>query len=317
MADCDNLFKEFDTNLQVPMKKRNDIKTSDSKLREKIRIYFAENHPGYNPTFYQQGSSKTKSRIRTKDDTCDLDDGVYFISNPDGVTGKILQGWVKNAVDGTTDATPSHRKKCITVDYKAKYNIDLPVFIFDKNEDAHPMLAIKDEDFREDDPKEFLVEFNRVKDKDGQLIRITKYLKAWCDFKREKMPSGLSMTVLAMNFLQKNSRDDVSLKYTLIAIENELKKPNRFRCDMPTTPNDNLFESYDDARKTNFMNNLSSFISDAKKAVDEEKNHLEASHLWQKHFGDTYFPEGEDKDEVSTSAKTLSFVIGSSKPHAS
>ena len=139
------------------------MKTSKKNLRERIKKYFKENHPKYIPTFFTQGSEKTKNMIRTKDDTCDYDDGVYFKENPDNVSGKTLQGWVRDAVEGTTDATPSHRKKCVTVDYKAKYNIDLPVFVFDKDKDVHPKLAVKDEEFKQDDPKEFITEFNRIK----------------------------------------------------------------------------------------------------------------------------------------------------------
>lgn len=313
MANCDNLFKEFNDELQIPKSKKDAMKVSDDQLRKKIKDYFEKEHPKYKPTFYQQGSSKTKNRIRTKDDTCDLDDGVYFKDNPDNVTGTTLQGWVKAAIEGTTDATPSHRKKCITNDYKAGYNIDLPVFIFDKDKDAHPKLAVKDGEFQEDDPKEFIEEFNRVKDAGGQLIRTSRYLKSWCDYKREKMPSGLAMTVLVMNHLQKNNRDDVALKFTLIEIEAELKRD--FKCMMPTTPKDNLFRDYDETRKKNFMNNLADFIKDAKEAVDNEKNQLKASRLWQKHFGKTYFPDGEDKDENSTAPAQLSGTIGKAKPY--
>ncbi len=289
------------------------MKGSKDSLREKIRKFFKENHPKYKPTFYIQGSSKTKNMIRTKEDTCDLDDGVYFKENPDDVAATTLQSWVKEAVDGVTDATPSHRKKCIMVDYKAGYNIDLPVFIFDKDKDLHPKLAVKDVGFRLDDPKEFIEEFNRVKDSEGQLIRISRYLKAWCDFKKEKMPSGLSMTIFSMRHLQKNLRDDVALKYTLIAISNELKKG--FKCVMPTTPKDDLFSDFDENQKTNFLDNLASFIADSKQAVDEKKNQLDASKLWQKHFGKTYFPEGKDEEEKTTSAALLAKTIGISKPY--
>ncbi|TNE81394.1 MAG: hypothetical protein EP332_04545 [Bacteroidetes bacterium] len=313
MANSDKLFKEFNSNLQIPKSKRDAIKKSDDVLRDKIRKNFKENHPGYIPRFYQQGSSKTKNRIRTKDDTCDLDDGVYFKDNPDNVSGTTLQSWVKKAVDGITDSTPSHRKKCITVDYKAGYNIDLPVFLFNADKDMHPKLAVKDAEFQEDDPKEFIEEFNKLKDAGGQLIRISRYLKGWCDHKREKMPNGLSMTVLAMKYLEKNDRDDVALKFTLIAIETALKK--EFKCIMPTTPKDDLFVDYDKIRKENFLNNLADFIADAKKAVDEEKNRLKASRLWQRHLGKTYFPEGEDEDEKASSASLLTGVIGSAKPY--
>lgn len=294
--------------------KQKEILLSALMIRYNIRSYFKKEHPKYVPSFFKQGSSKTKNRIRTKEDTCDLDDGVYFKDNPDKVTGTTLQSWVKSAVDGTTDATPSHRKKCITVDYKAGYNIDLPVFLFDKDKDAHPSLAVKGEDFKTDDPKEFVDEFNRIKDANGQLIRISRYLKSWCDYKREKMPNGLSMTVLAMKYWQKNDRDDVALKYTLIEIENNLKWV--FSCVMPTTPHDDLFTSYDEQRRKNFLDNLSSFITDAKTAVDNEKNQLKASRLWQKHFGKTYFPDGKDEDERSASSDSLKGAIGNSKPYA-
>lgn len=313
MANCDNLFKTFNNELQIPSAKKGAIASSDTVARERIRKYFAEKHPQYLPTFWQQGSAKIKNRIRTKDDTCDLDDGVYFKDNPLEVTGTTLQGWVKDALVGITDTTPSHRKKCITLDYKSGYNIDFPVFLFDEVKDLHPKLAVKNEDFREDDPKEFIERFNTVKDSGGQLIRITRYLKAWCDYKREKMPNGLSMTVLAMNHFEKNDKDDVALKFTLIAIQEELKKD--FKCIMPTTPKDNLFENYDDIKKRNFMDNLEAFVTDAKKAVDEERNQLKASHLWQSHLGKTYFPDGKDEDEETRPSSLLTGTIGSAKPY--
>lgn len=312
MANCDELFRTFNTDLQITDTKNDSLKTSRRKLRKRIRAYFEEHHPDYKPKFFTQGSYPAGTTIRTKDDTCDLDDGVYFESNPDGVSGTTLQKWVKEAVDGTTDASPKHRIKCITVDYKAGYNIDLPVLLFNSKTDAHPCLAINDNDWQEDDPKEFIYEFTKHIDKEKQLVRIVKYLKAWCDFKREKMPSGLSMTVLAMNHVQRNSRDDVALKFTLIEIERELKLA--FKCTMPTTPKDNLFDGYNQDRQENFMNNLAEFIKDAKKAVDEEKNQFQASKLWQGHLGDR-FSDGEDIDERSLDASSLSSVIGTAKPY--
>lgn len=312
MANCDNLFKQFTENLTITEKKKNSLKKSKDVLRKRITDYFLANHPNYKPKFYIQGSYKMKTTIRTKDDTCDLDDGVYFKDNPDSVTSTTLQKWIKNAVDGVTDATPSHRKKCITVDYKAGYNIDLPVLIFDDSKDDHPQLAVKDVGFRDDDPKEFIKYFEGKKDSEGQLVRAVKYLKAWCDYKRQKMPSGLAMTILTMNHIQKNTRDDVSLKFTLIEIEKELKKS--FKCTMPTTPKDDLFEEYEQSRKDNFMNNLSVFISDARKAVDE-KNQLKASRLWQKHLGSIYFPDGEDVAESSADTARLTQTIGTARPY--
>ncbi len=313
MANCNTLFIEFNGNLNITKTKKDSLITSKENLRTKIKNHFAVKHSNYKPTFYTQGSYKMNTQIRTKDDTCDLDDGVYFKTNPDNVTCTTLQRWVKEAVDGTTDSTPSHRKKCVTVDYKAGYNIDLPVFLFDKKTDAHPKLAVKDGDWQQDDPKEFYDYFNQQKDSNGQLVRMVKYLKAWCDFKRQKMPSGLAMSVLAMNNFMPNDRDDVAFKFLLIEIEKILKV--NFECVMPTTPKDDLFADYDQTREDNFMNNLSAFIVDAKKAVDDEKNQLKASRLWQKHFGDKYFPDGKDEDDKAPNTNSLASVIGAAKPY--
>lgn len=313
MANCDSLFKEFNGNLNVTKTKKDSLITSKNNLRKRIKEWFEKNHPSYKPKFYIQGSYKMKTQIRTKDDTCDLDDGVYFDSNPDGVTGTTLQRWVKEAVDGITDTTPSHRKKCITVDYAAGYNIDLPILLFNEKNDTNPKLAVKDSDWQDDDPKEFIQHFNNEKDKNGQVIRLSKYLKAWCDYKREKMPSGLSMTILALENIQVNNRDDVALKFLLIEIERRLKVS--FTCKMPTTPKDDLFADYDQTRKDNFLKNIASFIEDAKKAIDEEKNQLKASKLWQKHLGDKYFPNGKDEDEKTVDASTLKNVIGNQRPY--
>jgi len=313
MANCNNLFTEFNENLKITATKKIDLIRSKNNLREKIRKYFKNEHPNYSPTFFIQGSFKMNTIIRTKDDTCDLDDGVYFKSNPDNVTCTTLQKWVRNAVLDVTDATPSHRKKCITVDFTAGYNIDLPILLFDKAKDIHPSLAVKDSDWQIDDPKEFFDCFNKQKDLSGQLVRLVKYLKAWCDYKRNKMPSGLSMTVLTMDSFQPNDRDDVALKFLLIEIEKTLK--SKFKCLVPTTPKDDLFENYDESRKNNFLNSLSSFIVDAKEAVNNEKNQLKASKLWQKHLGDIYFPDGKNENEKSTNSSALSGTIAAARPY--
>lgn len=309
MANTHNLFQQFNSDLQITSTKKDKMITSRENLRKKITDDFERNHKGYNPKFFIQGSYKMGTVIRTKDDTCDMDDGVYFDSNPDDVTGTTLQNWVRNAVDGVTDDI-QHRKKCITVNYQAGYNIDLPVYLFEDG-DTHPFLAIKNENFREDDPKEMVTAFNDAKDSKGQLLRNVRYLKAWCDYKRQRMPSGLAMTILAMDNIVTDDRDDVSMKFTLIEIEKTLKK--KFECVVPATPNDDIFADYDDTREQNFMDNLASFIADAKKAVDE-KNQLRASRLWQKHLGDR-FPDGEDKDEDGAKAATIAPVVGNSKPY--
>lgn len=294
MANCNILLKKFSQELNITPTKLSGLMDSKDSIREKVKNYFKDKHPSYKPKFWIQGSYKMKTMIRTKYDTCDLDDGVYFQSNPDNVSAETLQTWVENAVSNITQDV-SHRKKCITINYKGDYSIDLPIYLFDEEKDEHPSLAIKENGFREDDPKEMVSAFKNKKNTNDQLLRIVRYLKAWCDYKREKMPSGLAMTILVMNNIQFNYRDDIALKYTLIEIQKVLK--NKFECIVPATPFDDIFSDFTIERKNNFLSNLDDFVSDAKKAIDE-KNQLKASNLWKKHLGDR-FPDGDDKDETS------------------
>ncbi|PXX30397.1 cyclic GMP-AMP synthase DncV-like nucleotidyltransferase [Arenibacter sp. ARW7G5Y1] len=291
MANCNKLFLDFDKNLNIKKKKKEGLMNSKEVLRNKIRKYFKDNHPEYKPEFYIQGSYKMGTTILTKDDECDLDDGVYF-KREIGVSGTTLQTWIKNAVEDATMTPPEHRSKCIRVIYQSDYHIDFPAYYFPKDKD-HPFLAVKNKDLQESDPKEVVQWYFNQKDTNGQFHRTTKSLKAWGDFKRNKMPSGLAMSILAAENIQFDDRDDISLKDTLIKIQESLTK--KFECIVPSTPYDDLFEGYDDARKNNFLSNLKDFIEDAKKACNDEPNQLKASKLWRKHMGDK-FPFGADED---------------------
>lgn len=238
----------------------------------------------YVPSFWIQGSYKMSTMIRTKDDTCDCDEGVYFNRRP-GVTGTTLQKWVKEAVEGVSGTPPEHREKCIRVVYKSDYHIDLPVYYQIDNQ--HPNLAVKNKDFEKSDSQEFVEWFRRRKDTGGQLLRIIRYLKAWCDHKRNSMPSGLVMTVLAQKNIHYSSSDDQCLLATLRNIQRDLQR--NWQCKMPTTPQDDLLADYDDNRKKIFFNNIASFISDAETALSYNTNDYNASLYWKKHLGQ-WFP---------------------------
>ncbi|MGZ4041645.1 MAG: CBASS cGAMP synthase [Bacteroidia bacterium] len=293
MSNCSNLFIKFNGELNITSSKKKKLKASRDELRASIRKYFKENYPDYKPKFRDQGSSPLGTMIRTKDDTCDLDNGVYFFPKPKE-TPTTVQGWVWNAVENATTEKPQHRQKCIRVIYKGDYHIDLPVYYKESetNDAENPHLAVKDNGWQKSDPKEFREWFEKRKDEEGQLVRIVRFLKAWCDNRAKKMPNGLTMTVLAANNIQYDERDDKALRSTLKQIKTALKFS--WRCVMPTTPKDDLLENYT-GDKGYFFEALDALIADADVAIDTEKNQLAASKLWRKHLG-SYFPEGEDAD---------------------
>ena len=310
MANCHNLFGGFNTEISLTSNKKSKMTTSKDGIRERIRKYFKENHSEYTPKFYIQGSYKMKTGIRTKDDICDLDDGVYFFRTPD-VTATTLQNWIWDAVNGYTATSPEHRKKCIRNIFSGDYEIDIPVYY--KVDGQEYKIAVKNNGWEDSDPKALIDWFNSNRDTSGKIVKAIKELKAWCDYKRNKMPSGLAMTILAMNAKNNivlNDRDDILLTDILREMKKTLAQ--KFECIVPVTPKDNLFGDYDETRKTNFLNNLDSFLSDAEAAL-KEQNHLKASKLWQKHLGNR-FPDGEDKNEQSNSNSATTTGAALSRP---
>jgi hypothetical protein len=306
MANCHHLFQSFHEEICIGKVKKDRMISSKNSLRSRIRKWFKDNHSEYEPKFYIQGSHKMKSGIRTWEDICDLDDGIYFFRAPD-VTATTLQGWVWDAVNGYTSTAPEHRKKCIRSPFVNDYEIDHPVYY---KVDGKPyQLAVKNTGWEDSDPKEMVDWFCKRKDKEGRLIRNIQYLKGWCDEVRNKMPSGLAMTILATNAKGRivlNERDDITLKDILKEIRTALS--NKFECIVPAVPNDDLFADYDENRKNNFLTELDNFCDDADKALREE-NELVASKLWRKHLG-SRFPLGEDKKEQSNSRVLTAATIG-------
>lgn len=310
MANCNNLFDKFQEEISIPEQKSKRMKNSKEALRDRVRKDFQEKHPGYDPKFYVQGSDKMKTGIRTKDDICDLDDGVYFMREPD-VTATTLQQWVKDAVAEHTDTPPEHRKKCIRNIFAGDYEIDMPVYY--KIDGKEYQLAVKNNGFEDSDPKAMVDWFQERKDKRGMLVYVVKDLKAWCDYKRNQMPNGLAMTILAAHAKAKivyNERQDITLRDTLKEIKKALDL--KFECIVPVTPNDDLFAEYTAERKDNFLAALDAFIKDAEEAL-KEPNQLKASKLWKKHLGNR-FPEGEDKDEDRQSSIGIVSGAASSRP---
>lgn len=301
MSNCHNLFQTFNGNLSITASKKDKLITSRDNLRAMIRKHFRENHSEYKPKFRGQGSYSLGTMIRTKEDTCDLDNGIYFFPKPNE-TATTMQNWVWDAIENATSEKPQHRKKCVRVIYKGDYHIDLPVYYKESetNDTENPYIAVKDSGWSKSDPKEFNKWFKDHKDKDDQLVRTVRYLKAWCDNRSKKMPNGLTMTVLACRNIKYNDRDDICLRDTLIEIKSSLIAS--WSCIMPTTPKDDLLENYT-GDKDYFFESIDGFIDDATKAIENEENQLKASRLWQKQLG-SYFPDGQDKD-VDKQARAL------------
>lgn len=293
MANCNKLFLDFNTKISVSTAAIKRMTDSRVALENKIRDYFKKKDGVSAPFFATQGSASPKFRtlVLKKDGSYDADLGVYFKEKPT-VESKTVQTYVLDCVKDHTAGGAEHREKCIRVIYKGDFNVDLPVYYMTED-DKHPFLATKTKSWFESDPKELLDWLKSKKDKNGQLVRIVKYLKAWAINQSFKMPSGIALSVWAAKNYSENERDDISLYETLKKI-NDSFFLGVVSCTNPATPGDDLTSKLDQDQKDKFKSELKSIIEDAEKALNS-KNQLEASKLWIKHLGDK-FPLGEDAD---------------------
>lgn len=305
MSDCNKLFSDFNKEITPSADQMSKMKSSREALEKKI-VSKLQQELKQTPTFYTQGSSAKDMRtiIIKENGTYDADRGIYLPSKP-SVSGETIQKYVYDAVKDHTKDGAEHRKKCIRVLYQSEYNIDFPVYYEVKGED-YSYMAVKGNDWIKDDPWHMIQWFSDKKDKDGQLLRVIKYLKAWSSKSSFKMPSGIALAVwAAQGFVESAGRDDISLLETLKTIKSSLG--TIVTCYAPVEPKDDLTSKLSVTQKENFKTALGNFIDDGQKAVDET-NQLAASKLWRVHLG-ARFPYGKDED-VDSKSRTLMASAG-------
>lgn len=346
MANCNSLFKEYNSIIRLSDKKRQELILVRDSLRTRLRtgyeIVVKEFNHRHQLASQSQGSFVMDTIIAPLNDDYDLDDGLYFtgsMKKEDRPSPEEFHEWVRKALDRGHDDIEKiiDKSTCVRVQYKSGFHIDIPIYYADNLDSpeladkargwilSHPVefIAWFEEKIQSGFQKRFLLEsklypeFERwtsdIRKADHQLRRIVRYLKAWGDLRREEMPCGLIMTILAANHYSPHERDDTALKETLVNIQAVLIKD--FRCERPTTPaGEDLLKGY--KNKDAFLKYLAYFIDNAKKAL-AEPNHKKACEHWQKSLGDR-FPCKLVKDEVSINVATAGLAAGTAgrKPWA-
>lgn len=324
MAVLHKEFINYNKNIELTTARKDSLIKSRKELRKKIRNWFKENKPNeLQPKFKGQGSfdmNTSVNPIPVYDDNgnkllkYDLDDGVYFIEKDDEnnkIAINTWHDWVFDAVDNHTGEDSIRKTTCVRVVFADGHHIDLPIYY---KEDDTIELAHRSKNWIESDPKAFVEWFNDLKT--SQLERIVRYLKAWKNYREVsnnnlKLPSGFELTLLAVDNYVEDDNDDKSFRETIRNISTALNKSGGFKCIRPTTPKgEDVFADYSSTRKDNFLNVLSSLLSDLDKAKDE-KNFKKASEILINNQFGTRFPLGEDKKEEDKS-NVLGTAIGSS-----
>lgn len=288
MANCHKLFLDFNTVIALYSSRKKSLRKSRNAVRDKIRNYFRDQKNGFSPKFHGQGSFMMNTIIEPLDGEFDIDDGIYFKVEAEPLQSiSTFHRWICEAVDGHTKQEPIDKQACVRLVYAGEYHLDLPIYYI--VEEQTPYLAHKGKGWIESDPREFIKWFNEKADEDGQLKRIVRYLKAWSDYRKGQLPSGLIFSILAATNVVFDERDDVAFYETLCNIQNYLKQD--FVCERPTTPAcENLLEDYSKTNKDYFLAQLGSFIQSAEKALDEKTSQKDACKAWQLHFGEDRFP---------------------------
>ncbi|PIV64641.1 MAG: hypothetical protein CO162_00945 [bacterium (Candidatus Ratteibacteria) CG_4_9_14_3_um_filter_41_21] len=310
MANCHDLFQKFYDEVKLTPSKEDSLKTAREAIREKIRNYFKNTMKENHPKFYGQGSYAMSTIINPLDGEYDIDDGIYLqnldLNKLKWPVPETVHNWIYNAVKGHTNENPIDKRTCVRVIYSGQYHVDLPIYGMFSNV---PYLAEREEaGWHVSDPRAVTDWFkNEVKDKGEQLRKVVRYLKAWKDNKSKlrELPSGLVLTILAVNNYEKSDRDDGSFAGTVRNIYNQMLSSSTIL--NPVDSSEHLSDRITESQMENFKVKLSTLLSNASEALKEDSKE-KACRKWKKEFGDR-FPKCEDLKEnggpLRTSAPAL------------
>ena len=288
MANLHDIFLQYRKTLDVATSRFERLKLAEISIKNQLRRYFS-NLPDYNIHHFKLQGSKSMGTLIRKNDSVDIDLGVYFYPKPN-IKPKTLMEHVYKALHGLrTQSPPIRKKRCIRVIYSESINIhiDVPIFYIERTSgNRSPHLATRN-GWIESDVSEFEKWFNEKKKRNLQLIQIIRYLKDWANNKPFNMPNGVTMTVLASKYYFKNERDDVAFLETLKNIKEGLL--NDFSCIIPAKPYDDLLEETvrSFTKKNKFLESLEGIILDGQKALKVRDKEI-GINLWKKHLGKNF-----------------------------
>lgn len=283
MPNLHNIFINYDRSISLTVSRQKRLTSAKISVQNAIKSHFRNDTRIVVPSFYIQGSYKMKTMIVKKDNTYDVDLGVYFFNKPN-MEAISLQKNVFNAVRHKTNSGATHKEKCIRVNYQGEFNIDLPVYYLDKNSNTS-YLATK-YGWEISDPKDLVEWYFDNGGESPQLRRIIKYLKAWADNHKNKFPSGIALSVWATNKYSPHKRDDIALYNTLLGIKRYIFW-NGVYCENPAPPKDDLVSRLTSTQQSRFKSELKVLIDDLDNAIEAESL-KQAVRSLRIHFGKRY-----------------------------
>ncbi|WP_462251199.1 cyclic GMP-AMP synthase DncV-like nucleotidyltransferase [Ekhidna sp.] len=291
-SDSHNEFLDFNKNLVVTKSKIEKLNRGYNTIKRLLKSYFGEHRDFSIPKFAKQGSSETGTMIRTVDDTCDFDIGIYFFEKPKK-TYETIQEHISNALQGHTSFGGKCLKKCVRLIYSGDFHIDMPVYY--KSKEGNFLLGSKGDLWEICDSKFFKDWVIESTYENEQILRIIRYFKAWSDhyrFKKSiKMPSGLVFTIWVIEHYKEDRRDDVAFILTASEILQYLgwNLTMTWTCEMPVEPYDNVLEKLNGDQQTNFRNGLKELVELGSTALSQDDK-SKSIKIWMKLLGKRFNP---------------------------
>ncbi len=286
-SDCHNNFLNFNKTISISSEKISNLRSAHNTIRDKLTNYFS-NYPYIPPIqFFIQGSYKMDTMVENMNQFCDVDLGVYFQEKPN-IEISTLQWHIKQALSGHTSKGVEVKKMCVRLNYVRDFHIDLPIYY--KNYYGKIYFGTKLDGWKKSDPKDFIKWFKENTQNKPQLIRIIRYLKAWSDYRKyettKKYPSGLVLTLWAIEFYQADQRDDVAFVYTCDKILRYLDDnyQSDWEAKMPVAPYDNTLNRLTENHKKNFYNDFKEIVKEGIDAISSS-NKKPAKDIWKQVFG--------------------------------
>ncbi|MHC4122652.1 MAG: cyclic GMP-AMP synthase DncV-like nucleotidyltransferase [Planctomycetota bacterium] len=294
MADCNNLFQKFLSEISLKPDQRKNLQKGRDAIKERIENYFSDELKVKKPEFYLQGSYALKTMVSPlgKEDY-DLDDGVYLQHTDDDIstpTPETVSSWIVEAVKNHTKKTPENKKNCVRVVYAENYHIDLPVYRMIKGK-IH-LGTLEGNQWVPSDAKEFNKWFYDRLLKAEQMRSCIKYLKAWKDFSGCDL-KGIHITVLVgLKHVPINDRDDKSLTETVGKIIEYLNDNKAIY--NPIDEKEDLIEDWASTKLDATIKALGELQEKATKALSEDDKE-QASKSWRMIFADRFPKANNDK----------------------
>lgn len=289
-SNCDDLFKRFNQTITIHPDKVANLRRAHNTIRSKVSSYFKKYTNLPTPDFYIQGSYKMGTIIENRNTLCDIDLGVFFPQHPN-MNVETIQNHIKKALIGHTSRGVTIKTNCVRLNYVRDFHIDLPIYYVD-GYSGKTYFGSRGYEWEHSEPKAFIEWFKQVTHNKPQLIRIIRYLKAWADHTKtktgKKFPSGLAVTLWAIQCYEKANRDDIAFFNTSSAIMEYLHNKKTWNAIMPVPPKDDVMHRLTSSQKEAFYDEIGDMVSIAADAVSAP-NQLKATTKWRKIFGNRFY----------------------------